>query len=106
MHPGPGLIHPGIALNDATWLNVSEWALLVFSFLVVLGLIGEHRERWKRYEKTFERIVIIGVLGELLADGGIFRFSHRMQMAFEHTVAGQGIQLNNAEQTLSQSVKN
>ncbi len=62
-------------------LDISEIALLLFGILLVVGLIGEYAksERWKRYARTFEMFVIIGVAGELFADGGIFLFSSHLQ---------------------------
>jgi hypothetical protein len=62
-------------------LNLSEIALIGFGLLLVFGLIGEYREsdKWKRWVKAFELMVIIGVAGELLADGGIYLFSSSLQ---------------------------
>jgi hypothetical protein len=72
----------------STALDTSEIALLLFGILLTIGLIGEYAksERWKRYVRTFEMFVIIGVAGELLADGGIFLFSSHLQ-----TIADQEI---------------
>jgi len=69
-------------------LEISEIALFLFGVLLVVGLIGEYAEseKWKRYVKTFEMCVIIGVAGELFTDGGIFVFSNRLQ-----TIANQEI---------------
>lgn len=63
-------------------LGVSEIALLLFGVLLVVGLIGEYAksDKWKKHLKIFEMCVIIGVAGELLADGGIFLFSSHLQM--------------------------
>jgi hypothetical protein len=60
-------------------LQVSEWALLIFGALLVVGLIGEYHKSWNRFLKSFELMVIIGVAGELIADGGIFAFSEHLQ---------------------------
>src|SRR5450432_3305272 len=62
-------------------LGTSEIVLLLFGILLTVGLIGEYAksERWKRHVKTFEMLVISGVAGELLADGGIFLFSSHLQ---------------------------
>jgi hypothetical protein len=67
--------------GTSTALNLSELLLLLFGLLLVAGLIGEYAEsdRWKRYVKVFEMCVIIGVAGELIADGGIFLFSSHLQ---------------------------
>jgi hypothetical protein len=70
-------------------LNISEVALLVFGLVLTAGLIGEYAksERWKRHLKTFEMLVIIGVAGELLADGGIFLFSGHLQTISNSEIA-------------------
>lgn len=62
-------------------LEISEILLLLFGVLLVIGLIGEYAKtkRWKKYIRTFEMFVIVGVAGELIADGGIFLFSRRLQ---------------------------
>src|SRR4051794_33411321 len=60
-------------------LDISEVALLIFGILLVLGLIGEYSPRWKLRLKLFETLVIIGVAGELIADGGIFVSSKHLQ---------------------------
>jgi hypothetical protein len=58
-------------------LDVSEYALLLFGVILALGIIGEYAksEKWKSRKRTFEILVIIGVAGEIFADGGIFLFS-------------------------------
>src|ERR1700733_1231390 len=70
-------------------LDVSEIALLFFGVLLVVGLIGEYAEsqRWKKSLKTFEMLVILGVAGELLADGGIFVFSAHLQTIADSEIA-------------------
>lgn len=60
-------------------LNFSEIVLLVFGAILVFGLVGEYHEAWKKHLKLFEILVIVGVAGELLADGGIFLFSKHLQ---------------------------
>jgi hypothetical protein len=61
-------------------LNWSEIALLVFGALLVAGLVGEYRTpEQSQWYKRFEMFVIIGVLGELLADGAIFAFTSRLE---------------------------
>jgi hypothetical protein len=73
----------------ATALDISEVALLLFGVLLVIGLIGEYAkaERWKKHLKLFEMFVIIGVAGELLADGGIFLFSRHLQTIADLEIA-------------------
>jgi hypothetical protein len=63
----------------STWLGVSESLLLLFGVLLVVGLVGEYRESLKHWVKVFEMFVIIGVAGELLADGGIFALSRHLE---------------------------
>ena len=70
-----------------TALDVSEWALLVFGILLVIGLIIEYRaEHGSRWMKFGELLVIIGVAGELLGDGGIFLFSRHLQAIADHEI--------------------
>jgi hypothetical protein len=82
------------------WLGVSEWSLLVFGCILAWGLIGEYRIdhnpppglkrpslKRKRAKKLFESLVIIGVMGELFADGGIFIFSNHLQTISDGEVA-------------------
>jgi hypothetical protein len=66
-------------------LDISEIALLVFGIVLVLGLVGEvaKSERWRKWLRIFELMVIIGVAGELVADGGIFLFSRHLQTITE-----------------------
>jgi len=73
----------------STALDISEVALLLFGILLVVGLIGEYAksERWKKHVKTFEMLVIIGVAGELFADGGIFLFSGHLQTIADLEIA-------------------
>jgi hypothetical protein len=84
--------------STATALDVSELILLCFGAVLVAGLVGEYRESWKRRIKIFEMLVIIGVAGELLADGGIFLFSKRLQTTSDLEVA----RLNNDAAKLEQ----
>jgi hypothetical protein len=70
-----------------TALDISELTLLLFGIVLVAGLVGEYIESWKKKIKLFEILVIIGVAGELLADGGIFHFSKQLQTISELEVA-------------------
>lgn len=69
-------------------LHVSEITLLLFGVLLVVGLIGEYAksDRWKKHLKTFEMLVIIGVAGELFADGGVFLFSEHLQIIADQEI--------------------
>jgi hypothetical protein len=85
-------------------LNASEVALLVFGVLLVIGLLGEYSksERWKRYLKAFELLVILGVAGELVADGAIFSLSAHLQTLSDVEVA----RLHNAAESANATAKN
>ncbi len=74
----------------STALDISEIALLLFGVLLVIGLIGEYAkaERWRKHTRAFEMFVIIGVAGELWADGGIFLFSSHLQTIADLEIAG------------------
>jgi hypothetical protein len=80
-------------------LDTSEIVLLLFGVLLTVGLIGEYAkaERWKIHVKTFEMLVIIGVAGELLADGGIFLFSSHLQTIADQDIADLTITAGNAK---------
>jgi hypothetical protein len=70
-------------------LNISEAALLLFGLLLVIGLVGEYSEkdRWKKHVRVFKWLVILGVGGELIADGGIFLLSGRLQSLADGEIA-------------------
>ena len=72
-------------------LHWSEIVLLIFGAVLTAGLVGEYLEHksdwWKRKLKVFEMCVIIGVLGELLADGAIFSVTQRLQELSDREVA-------------------
>lgn len=72
-------------------LELSELGLLIFAALVAIGLIGEYKkerdERWKGWSSAFERLVIIGVIGEVVFDGFIFGFSGRLSILQETAIA-------------------
>ncbi|MGI8961293.1 MAG: hypothetical protein ACR2IV_16320 [Bryobacteraceae bacterium] len=54
-----------------------------------MGLLGEYQESatWKKRIKLFELMVIIGVVGELWADGCIFIFSEHLQTISDTEIA-------------------
>ena len=88
----------------STALDISEVALLLFGILLVVGLIGEYAksERWKKHVKTFEMLVIIGVAGELIADGGIFLFSSHLQTIADQEIAALNIRASGNEKEAAQ----
>jgi len=85
-------------------LDSSEVALLLFGLLLVVGLVGEYSEsdRWKKYVKVFEMLVILGVAGELIADAGVFAFSARLQSISDIEVARLNVAAESANATAKQ----
>ncbi len=73
------------------WLRASEIMLFISAALLAVGLWGEwpEDESWKkRYVyKAAKGAVIIGVLGELMGDGGVFETSARLQTIEESNIA-------------------
>jgi hypothetical protein len=88
-------------------LDTSEIVLLLFGILLTVGLIGEYAksERWKKHVKTFEMLVIIGVAGELLADGGIFLFSSHLQTIADQEIADLTVTAGNAKASAETAAK-
>ena len=66
------------------WLEIFELSILLSAVILVAGLFGEFPEsrKWKesRWYVWAKRAVIIGVAGELLADGGLFLASNHLQV--------------------------
>ncbi len=85
-----GTLFPLSKSATSFWLDASEIALLVFGAVLVIGLVGEvaKSDRWRRRLRVFELMVIIGVAGELIADGGIFLFSRHLQTISEAEYSG------------------
>src|ERR1700733_381773 len=80
--------------------EVSEWILLVFGAILVLGIFGEYKKLPSRLltvwpATAFEILVMIGVAGELLGDGGVFVFSSRLQSIEDRELSDMG---SNAQQ--------
>jgi hypothetical protein len=79
----------------SAWLLAGEIALVIASIFVVWGLLGEsQKDKWapapshiKRWHSAFVAMVVLGVVGELIADGDIFLFSHRLQSIQDTEVA-------------------
>jgi hypothetical protein len=69
--------------NARWWLHFSEVVLLASTLLLTAGLFGEwsDSENWKSRPlyKLAKAAVILGVVGELLGDGGIFNAGARVQ---------------------------
>src|ERR1035438_4337888 len=76
-------------------LEVSEWMLLVFGGVLVLGIFGEYKKLPKRLlllwpATIFEILVMVGVAGELLGDGGVFIFSSHLQSIEDQELSSLG----------------
>jgi hypothetical protein len=57
--------------------------------VLVVGIIGEYKlPSYHHRLKAFELLVLIGVGGELVADGGVFFFSRRLQNIGDLEIAG------------------
>src|ERR1700730_16205672 len=79
-------------------LEISEWALLLFGILLVIGIVGEIRSgEWSVRLHMFELLVLWGVCGELLADGGIFLFSTHLEAISDEEVGLAMERASNAE---------
>ena len=100
----------------STLLVVSEISLLFFGLLLVVGSLGEIAKTakwkvyttlsgWRAYSKIAIILLIVGVAGELIADGFIFAFSSHLQTiadgefaalnkeaAYAREVAGKAVQ--------------
>jgi hypothetical protein len=66
---------------------VSISALFVFSAILVIGLICESKRFGEHIQRIGETLVILGVAGEMLADGGIFFSSGRLRALDETRIA-------------------
>src|SRR2546423_1832590 len=71
----------------STALHISEWVVLLFGLLLVVGLIGELIPSLPRWNRAFEVMVILGVAGELVGDAGVFVSSERLQEISDAEVA-------------------
>jgi len=91
----------------STALHVSEVVLLFFGVVLVIGLIGEYAESepWEKWTKLFEMLVIIGVAGELLADGGIFLFSRQLEVISEVEIAALNKEAGDAREAAGKAVE-
>jgi hypothetical protein len=67
----------------STWLDISEWFLLICGLLLLIGIFGEYDKLPKRLfpfsEATFAMLVMLAIAGELVGDGGVFIFSSHLQ---------------------------
>jgi hypothetical protein len=83
----------------STGLDWSEIFLLIFGLMVAIGVLGESTksEKWKKWHRTFEMLVIIGVAGELFADGTIFVFSRHLQTISDSELSAATIKAGDAK---------
>ena len=79
-------------------LGVCEALLLVSALIVVIGLWGEYRTpSWNIKYDLFTLLVAIGCAGELIADGGVFLFSHRLEIISDAEVRDAVTKAGNAK---------
>jgi hypothetical protein len=88
-----------------TALDLSEYALLFFGLVLVAGIFGEYKKVPKRIaswpKAVFEILVMVGVAGELLGDGGVFAFSRALQTISDRDLAEMKNRLELSTATLS-----
>ena len=74
------LISPSESFAEAAEI-ACDIALLLATFAVVVGLVGEYRKGawWKRNLHIFEVMVIAGVAGEMVTETGAFWYSLKLQ---------------------------
>jgi hypothetical protein len=102
----PGPLVP-LSKTAAEWsLSISELSLVVFAAVVVIGLVGEHKAKpradpwrpatikpagWKppgwNWPKAWEWVVIAGIIGELIGDGGVWVSSDALQAISDRETA-------------------
>jgi hypothetical protein len=91
------------------WVHASEVLLIVSAILLAAGLFGEwpDSESWKKrlLYKAAKAAVIVGVLGELLGDGGIFAGGDRLQELEGRAIAGATAKAANANERAAQLEK-
>lgn len=80
-------------------LNRGEWTLLIFSLVVVIGVVAEHSRfnHVKLLHRIGETLVVVGVLGELFGDGVIYLASSRLQTIQTSQIATLNNQAKQAE---------
>ena len=65
-----------------TGLHIAEMAVLLFGFAFLMGWIAEEftkSENWKKFQRLFVVIAIVGVAGEWIADLGVFELTEHLQ---------------------------
>jgi hypothetical protein len=92
------------------WLNASEILLLVAGLILTWGAVGEYLQehdkldrlpRWMRWPKLiFILMVVGGLLGEFIGDGGVFFFSYHLQSIEDAELERLGAHADTLEQRL------
>lgn len=82
------LTSPSLELAETAEV-ACDVALILTTLVVVLGLIGEYMKGswWKSKFPLFELMVVLGVAGEMFAEGGAFWYSSRARAADDITIA-------------------
>ncbi len=94
--------------STLSWLHASEVFLFIAGIILAVGIIGEIKTpawslpRLRSRLHAFEIMVLIGVMGELLGDGGVFLFSEHLQALSDAELQAAVIQAGNAQKTRRQ----
>src|SRR5262245_45545559 len=87
-------------------LDCSELLLLISGVVLVVGLVGEYRiPETSEWCKRCAAVVIIGVLGELIADGAIFVLSSHLQAINDIEVAELNNEAGEARKTAAETAE-
>jgi hypothetical protein len=103
---------PAWVESVAYWgLIASNGGLLAFAAVLVVGLVGEYKKPAAWSVKTFELLVIIGVVGELVFDGLIFGCSltldavHSTELASANTIASAAYKAGNENRERAENLE-
>jgi hypothetical protein len=82
------LLRPSPALASRAEIAF-DVGLIVATFVVVVGLIGEYRKKgwWTRHVRLAEMLVLYGVISEMFTEAGTFWYALRLQTIEESTIA-------------------
>ena len=93
--------------ESVSWLSFSELFLMASSVLLFFGILGEFPElsNWKEslWYKAAKWAVLLGVAGELLSDGGIFRLSARLQLLEEAAIGAAKTEASKANERAAEA---
>jgi hypothetical protein len=91
------------------WLGFSELTLVVSAIILTIGLIGEwpESESWRRRRlyKLAKLAVVLGVVGELVGDAGIFETSARLTVLQETAIQDARTGAANAEERAGNAIE-